>query len=612
MPQDNQSVNRGGVSVLLDLALLGLSAVTTAILLAWILYYSGYGLNLTDEGFYLAFIANPFPYAINVSTTLFGFVYHWPYEWVAGNVAVLRMANITLTMALSLVLSFLVIRRLWTVGWAHAAVLSAGIATLALCEFPPGWFTPNYQGLAFQSLSMIMIGLLVAEQPRYLCQLLAGMLIGIGGWCCFMAKATTAAAVSIAILLYFVLLGRKSLPAMLAAASIALALLIVAAYFIDGGMTGLVTRMLNSAELESLLGIGHEISHIFRIDALDVSRSQLTIAVLLATIVLLSSLMEATHKWLPGLVLGAALIITIAIVLLGFDLMSINRSVLFLVPAFTGLAAIFYRGGFVLRTQTRTSIALAVGFLILPHVCALGSVTNYWRIGSLAALFWMLAVLAFLSPFAQQGRSIATLLPLTVLAQLLTASIVNGGLLKPFRQVEDLRGYRAVMSMPGGGKLVLSKSFHDYLANARAEAREAGLEVGTSVVDLTGLSPGLLYVLETRPLGLPWLTGGLPGSNAAAVEALRLENCSDLAKAWLLIEPGGPYQLDAVAVMASFGAERSDYVAAATLAPPVLDGEWPDPAKQFLLKPIRPGELAQAACHTARLQRPHGQKWNRW
>jgi len=60
--------------------LLALSGVTTAIVFTRLLYYSSYGLDLSTEGFYLTSIANPFPYAINVPTSLFGFVYYWPYQ----------------------------------------------------------------------------------------------------------------------------------------------------------------------------------------------------------------------------------------------------------------------------------------------------------------------------------------------------------------------------------------------------------------------------------------------------------------------------------------------------------------------------------------------------
>ncbi|MHC2303318.1 hypothetical protein [Rhizobium mongolense] len=163
MPRENHFANGKTLSVLLERTLLALSAVTTAILFAWLLYYSSYGFNLEDEGFYLSFIANPFPFALNTPPSLFGFIYHWPYQWVGGDIAVLRMATVTLTIALGLLLSFLVIRRLWTVGWPQAAVLSAGIASMALLVFRLRLLISSYYALAFQSLLIVTIGLLGAN-----------------------------------------------------------------------------------------------------------------------------------------------------------------------------------------------------------------------------------------------------------------------------------------------------------------------------------------------------------------------------------------------------------------------------------------------------------------
>lgn len=608
MPRENHLANGRTLSVLLDQTLLALSTATSAILFAWLLYYSSYGLNPSDEGLYLNFIANPFLYSRNVPPSLFGFVYHWPYKWAGGDIAVLRMANVTLTMALGWILSFLIFRRLWTARWPHAAVLSAGIASLALCNFRSWWLTPSYYAQTFQSLSMVMIGLLLTDSPGRIRRVLGWILVGVGGWCCFMAKPTTAAAIALVVLLYVAVLRRKLLLPMLGAALITLALLIVTAYLIDGGVTSLVTRMVNGAEMEILLGDGHGVSLMFRIDALGTGLSQLAIAVLVAIALLLSILMGSTHKLPRSLALAAVLVVTIAIALLETNPISIKPSTLFLALAFTCLGAMFYRKGLVLRTQNPTSIALALTFLVLPHLFALGSNLNYWFLGGMAALFWVLAVVVFLSPLAHQGRGVATLLPLAVLAQLLTASVVKNSILKPFRQVEDLRAYTAVMPMPGSGKLVLSQSLHDYLATARAQARAAGLEVGASVVDLTGFSPSLLYVLETRALGLPWLIGGSPGSSAVAIEMLGLENCADLAKAWVLIEPEGPHHLDQASVMASFGAGQADYVAAAAFAPPVVDGDYPKETGQFLLKPVRPVALAEQSCHEAWRQRPDRRK----
>ncbi|UQR61347.1 hypothetical protein LRP30_31010 [Bradyrhizobium sp. C-145] len=601
------------LSALLYWALLALSVVTTAILFARLLYYCGYGLNLGDEGFYLNFIANPFPYAMNNSASLFGFVYHWPYQWVGGDIAVLRMANVVLTTALGWILGFLVIRRLWKADWPHAAVLSAGIASLALYHFRLSWgLTPNHYSLASQSLMLVMIGLLLAERQETASQVLGAILVGVSGWCCFMAKPTTAAAIALVVILYVVILRRKSLLHMLGAALVAFTLLVSTAYLLDGGIIGLVSRMVNSVKLEATLGSGHDMSGILRIDALATSRSQVAMAVIMAVGLLLGVLIGDTQKLLISIALIAALIITLAIALLQIDPISVEPSLLFLAPAFACLGAMFYRRGLIVRIQTPSSTALTLTFFVLPLVFALGSRLNYWSVGSMEVLFWMLAVVAFLSPLAQQGCGVATLLPLSVLAQLLVAPVVSDAVIKPFAQVKDLRTYSKVISMPRSGKLVLSKSFHDHLSTARAQARTAGLEAGLPLICLTGRASSLLYVLETRALGLPWLAGGHPGSNAVAVETLGSENCADLAIAWVLIEPEGERHLDQASVMASFGAAQENYVAVATFAPPVFEGEYSNAARQLLLKPLRSAALAEQSCREIRRQRPLSQKANQW
>jgi hypothetical protein len=598
MPTHNHFVNGRTLPVLLDRTLLVLSPATTSILFGWVLYYSNYGLNPSDEGFWLNSMANPFAYLVRIPPNFYDFIYHWPYQWVGGDIAVLRMVNVTLTMALAWILSLLTVRRLWMVRWPHAAALSAGIASLSLVAFYWRALTPNYYTLNIQSALIVMIGLLLADRPGRMRQVLGIILVGVGGWFSFMARPATAAAIAIVVMLYVVALRRKLLLPMLGAALVALVLLIATSYFIGGGITGLVTLMVEGTRGITLLGGGHEMSHILRIDRLETNLLQLTIALLTATALLLSIFMS-NYKLLTSLVLASVLIATLAIVLRGADLIHIKLTTLFLVPIFTCLGATFYRDGIVLRTRAPTSIALALIFLVLPHLLALSSRVNYWSVGSDACLFWMLSVVAFLSPLAQEGRSVATLMPLTVLAQLLTASVVNAHMLNPWRQMKDLRAYTAVTPLPGGGKLVLAQSFHDYLAAATAQARAAGLEVGTPVVDLSN-APTLLYVLEARALGLPWLFGGYPGSNALAVEALGLQNCADLAKAWVLIAPEGPRHLDQASVMASFGAGLADYVAAAAFEVPVIDGYYPSAHGQFLLKPVRPAVLAEQSCREAR------------
>ncbi|MCC8964781.1 hypothetical protein H8A95_21280 [Bradyrhizobium sp. Pear76] len=122
-----------GGPALLNWTLPALFAVI-AIRFAWLQYDGSYGLNLADEGLYLNVIANSFPYAVNIPPFLFGFLSHWPYQWAGNDIAVLRAANVTPTMALGWICSLLVIRRLWMAGWPHPAGLTAGLSSPALCN----------------------------------------------------------------------------------------------------------------------------------------------------------------------------------------------------------------------------------------------------------------------------------------------------------------------------------------------------------------------------------------------------------------------------------------------------------------------------------------------
>jgi hypothetical protein len=79
--------------------LVALCAVGVILLISWRSKYSAYGIDFTDESFYLLWIANPFIY--DESITQFSFVYHPLYRLLNGDVAALRQANILITFALA-------------------------------------------------------------------------------------------------------------------------------------------------------------------------------------------------------------------------------------------------------------------------------------------------------------------------------------------------------------------------------------------------------------------------------------------------------------------------------------------------------------------------------
>ena len=56
------------------------------------------------------------------------------------------------------------------------------------------------------------------------------------------------------------------------------------------------------------------------------------------------------------------------------------------------------------------------------------------------------------------------------------------------------------------------------------------------MIDLTGKSPGLLYLLGAKSIGTAWNSVGYKGSLDKAKATFRLVDCQDISNAWILYE----------------------------------------------------------------------------
>lgn len=177
----------------LQYLLTALVAAGTSLILGWLLKYSAYGFDFTDESFYLVWIANPFIY--DASITQFGFVYHPLYKLLGGDIAALRQANILITfnLAWSLTYFFLASMALDLMkSRVSLLAISASLATTALIVFSSWLPTPSYNSLALQALLISATGLILADKSFNRKSIIGWILISIGGWLAFMAKPTTA------------------------------------------------------------------------------------------------------------------------------------------------------------------------------------------------------------------------------------------------------------------------------------------------------------------------------------------------------------------------------------------------------------------------------------
>lgn len=255
------------MSPLLHRALLSLSAIGSLLLIFWLLKYSAYGFDFTDEGFSLVWLSNPFVY--QVSSTQFGFVYYPLYTLLDGDIASLRRANILITYALASFLVYVLLPGLGRDvdhGRPARFVASLGIATSIFICFDRGVTTPNYNSLTLQALLLAATGLVLCEKHFSRRSIVGWILIAVGGWLAFMAKPTAAAALALGVMLCLLLSDKFSLKMSMLLALTVVMLLVLSALLIDGSIIVFVKRLQLGFEFAQLLAAGHDPFKMLRLD----------------------------------------------------------------------------------------------------------------------------------------------------------------------------------------------------------------------------------------------------------------------------------------------------------------------------------------------------------
>ncbi|SOE52602.1 hypothetical protein [Orrella dioscoreae] len=591
-------------------------ALVTVLTLGWMLHYASYGLDFTDEGFYLNWLRSPGEYA--VSPTQFGFVYHLLYVLLDGDIAALRRANILLTFGLAWGLSHGVLRYSLTAAGAGALwrpiqglCTSGALACGALAAFNNNLLTPNYNTLNLQALTLTLWGVVLALHPQrraWLC----GLVIGVGGALCFLAKPTSA--IILGLLAFLCLAGRprRNLPVLVIAVAVAACSLLLAAIGIDGTPTAFLERLQRTQHSDYQLGGGHDWLSLLKIDTFVLEPALFNHLVQLALLTAaLTALACFDKKLIRSLAIAGSLALGVTAVALSLGNIPITLPgslfhgmlgwgiVLGLLPA-----TLYYLAKVGNQTPQLDPVvaALLITLLCLPHAYAFGTNNQYWNLGGFALYFWILGgVLLFVSARALHGKPPA-LLPAAAATQLLTVVMVGTGLTQPYRQPALIwTNTHPVAVGNTDSRLTITADAARYLEALTRDATQAGFLPDTPLIDLTGQSPTVLYALQAKPTGSAWLIGGYSLSGPFAINMLRLESCDDLAQAWLLREPEGPRSLpDTLTQTLGLGQIEQDFAVVAKLDTPPGAGGYPESRRQQLLKPVRPAQTAEASCLRSR------------
>ena len=530
--------------------------LSTTLILYWVFKFSAYGIDFTDEGYYLNWISNPFLYKdFNVSK--FGFIYYPIYNFVDGNVAQLRRLNFFITFILAFTLVYQVINKLVKFDKINKVIQCALSSGIAISSFTYVYIqTPSYNHLTFQALLITSIGIALIDVTKFNKNLLSYIIIGIGGWLTFMAKPSSATGLAPVVLIYLILSKNFQLRFLLIAVVTSLILFIISAYIINGSITDYVELYLLSFDLLKLLQGGYGINEIFRIDRLNLSKKiTLSIFFIFLISVFFIWLSLKNYKinnfiYIITCFLILVIIATLAIsdinwtpnyrdyqpyLVFGIGYACLFISIVFYIKKKIKIYDIHWGGG-----------RLLFLFLVLPYIYALGTNGNYWHQSGVASLFWLISGFVLIIPWFCKLKLYQPLIFLVLVSQLITSIHLKERIEKPYRYNQPLRLDDIKIAVNDKNQqLILSKEFANYINEARKIAAQSGFNKQDSIIDLSGQSPGLLYLLGAKSIGTAWNIGGYKGSLDMAKATFNLVDCTDIANAWVLYEPKGPRSISA-------------------------------------------------------------------
>lgn len=538
--------------------------VSTFSILYWIFLYCSHGIDFTDEGFYLNWISNPFLY--KASTTQFGYIYHPLFLLVEGNISKLRQFNFIITYILSFSLIYLLINKLIKIENMNKIVQLIICSGLALSSFTYLYIqTPSYNHLTFQALIVTSIGIVLIDKNNFNKNILGFVILGLGGWLVFMAKPSSAIGLGIIILIYLMLSKQFQLKFVLVAILTAIFLLIISALVIDGSIEAFFNRYILALEITKKLQSGHNLSSIFRIDNLILPDLVIISILLIFFTSILLIFCELKNYKFSNLIL-VAICLPIFFFIINLTLIEIdwnpNYGTYQSYKVFGIIfACIFISIVTIIKNKFKITDFcwdLSILFLLLPYIFALGSNNNYWGHSSIATFFWLLSGFVISFTLIIRLKINQSLIIFVIISQLITSLHIKERIEKPYRYNQSLRLDNIKITLNNKkNELVISNEFANYINDSRNVLSKSEFKRGDFIIDLSGQSPGLVYLLGAKSIGTPWNIGGYKGSLIKSKADFDLVNCVDIANSWVIYEKNGPISIS-TELLSELGAHFPD------------------------------------------------------
>ena len=531
----------------------GPAAALLGVQIALFVALSGRGLDLTDESYYLLNYQHWQGFTAQV--TFFGAYFALPFRWLGGDVAAMRVFGLLLLLASGAVFTWRAMvfgrdpRQAMPLPWLYIAPGMTGalfyfsyLTTLRLPSY-------NLVVVVCALLSSALLLVLADGAGSRLRLALMAFAYGVVLGACALNKATSALALAfchVVFLLCFARLNRLPEWVVLALLGIGLNLVglqLAQPHWLDVLREGVQLTTLLDSRHTAMPFAGHW-------DA--VLRGAVRVLPVLAVAGLL--FVGVVRRWGRS---HRAVLSTGVLLLVGGLMVTIQWPgygkwwwVLVLFGTLLlWLAERLCRDQQLPRWRdVRAGVGLSVLLFALPICGSMGTNNDLPSHTQIAAVFGVVALMLPLRRLHTLGLIHGVALSLALAMPGLPVLAAQWRALSDpaftYRLRTGLLDQDAVITLgPQAQPLRLDGVTRDSMVALRRQLAEAGFRAGDPMLDATGDSPGLVYVLGGRPLGVAWLIGGYPGSERVAARVLDSVPVADLRRAWVLSGDAQPRAL---------------------------------------------------------------------
>lgn len=543
------------------------------IYLKMLLHYCHVGIDLTDEGFYLNWIATPFNYS--VSHTQFGYIYHPLYQLLGESLIRLRQADFLILLSLSTLvchttLKFLFRDHLTSFKPLWRYMLSFSMGIIIFCFFGAWWWipTPSYNSLTLEALLIATLSFIhILDKPK---KITGWCFLGISWWLAFMAKPTTAVALILYTTLLLLPIEKTLWKKYLLSTITTLTLLSISALIIDHGLSAFILRLYHGVNVMTLLYGGNAFEFISTSYFLN---DNLLIFVFLSiagiTFLVTSTSTPALIRvqFILFIVLAYAIWVVIGQRGLVYPAPAPALNLwFFAVPVGASLAFLLIKKEQPTKALVANKQLLKLFLLLiaLPYIFAIGTRGNIWTTAMRMGIFWFLAPLPLLAIKSSKNISVMqSLLSLTFCGLLITTLLTQYSMSFPYRQSQSLFDQKQTFEVENQqgkvtSRLIVSDQDKAYLEKMKTSAKQHGFHPGEAMIDLTGAFPSVLYLLGANPIGAPWYIAGFIGSTEFTIATLSETPCQQLTQAWLLTSLNGIEKYDP-RILRPYGLSQEKY-----------------------------------------------------